>query len=1197
MFGDKSAGASPGGKTRTTTMTQAQEIAAIRSPKGTNNIRGRIERYGFNCTHGAYVKYLGRLGKITNTSWLDKTGKIKLRWQDGYESSWISAEVDNGKSKFEDASPEEEKECKQAHINYDMKQSDVVLTLKICAFERVDAVYYNGAKLHGIDNTLRRTFQTVSFPHVEGAVLCISVKPKKSTGIARSFGNSRMAALLCSCEARDRHTGEVKEHFPWNFTLTPWNAAFYVRAVGCRETDDSVDPEGWYQNRLPTFDAPEKSNKTENSYFLSETEKKERAKEEAQKLLDPKKWDVPVALDKSLILEKETFQLHVGNLEPFTEEDHVPDYEQQLKTFFRNYGGVASAKVTIRDRTESDGTRKLSYAVVTFENRSALDKALKNAKEAAAAQGLPDMIVKRQVGTRHAAKEQLSEKEATEYMRKKREKEEREREKIREKCRVHERVIEIPGAVAVWLNKAKQGEDNYNCNYFRFDIETIHMQARLSALTEDGRTGADDIPSNGLFFKPGWTTPVHAAICYGDKASVIKDSMDKAHMVEKPDENGLNALHRAAQANAKSDVIEMLLEDGHIAINRKDYDKWFPLHHAANVGAPLGTILMLLKHSVAFAPLMNSDGFKTKLLEINNIGSLVDMAAGKRKSFHLTAADFDEMSDAQKYRLASKAEDAIKDIFAQDKDTTKPKSGWMRRKVGITNNSKAWVVHWVTLDEAGVFSVWRDEDRSTKPDHRFPVSECEVLELAPGRKGYEFAFEITHVIKRHGKEHSMNLVLEPLKDPHASADDRAATRMQKEKGKWIDAIKEAQRVSAATSDAIEVEQATVEIGFSPTLKNASWALVSLVHKEKETEEGEMKDMHDEHFKSAQEERETPSGDKVTITEFDHTKKTKRELEEIFFRRADTKVLTTDMFEKDQKANVPWTNLQFPWLQGLNLLVSEWKQHGCELNKDTSMLQHVGGSGTKKKLWTSPFQEGDDALNWLRGPPNEDGNAGDTMLHKAVWSLAHPSVILLLLDSWPAAVKVEGDLGTPLQLAAEIRLDFEATIRMVIVSAGLGELTSKEITPLTQCGVLKRFAEALHDTDTDGSGCSGARILKAALERTPNVIAACLNVAKALRKARKADPGRRVLFAQALEKMIDVATEFAFKVNLALEQVPERDKKQAAEALLQPDPEETIANAVMLHDKESLSTPWIIGYVSLRVPTSASCLALFCFAVR
>ena len=107
----------------------------------------------------------------------------------------------------------------------------------------------------------------------------------------------------------------------------------------------------------------------------------------------------------------------------------------------------------------------------------------------------------------------------------------------------------------------------------------------------------------------------------------------------------------------------------------------------------------------------------------------------------------------------------------------------------------------------------------------------------------------------------------------------------------------------------------------------------------------------------------------------------------------------------------------------------------------------------------------------------------------------------------------------------------------------------------------------------------------------------LLVAKALRKARKADPGRRVLFAQALEKVIDVATEFAFKVDLALEQVPERDKKQAAEALLQPDPEETIANAVMLHDKESLSTPWIIGYVSLRVPTSASCLALFCFAVR
>jgi hypothetical protein len=220
-----------------------------------------------------------------------------------------------------------------------------------------------------------------------------------------------------------------------------------------------------------------------------------------------------------------------------------------------------------------------------------------------------------------------------------------------------------------------------------------------------------------------------------------------------------------------------------------------------------------------------------------------------------------------------------------------------------------------------------------------------------------------------------------------------------------------------------------------------------------------------------------------------------------------------------------------------------------------------------------------------------------MLHKAVWSLAHPSVILLLLDSWPAAVKVEGDLGTPLQLAAEIRLDFEATIRMVIVSAGLGELTSKEITPLTQCGVLKRFAEALHDTDTDGSGCSGARILKAALERTPNVIAACLNVAKALRKARKADPGRRVLFAQALEKMIDVATEFAFKVNLALEQVPERDKKQAAEALLQPDPEETIANAVILHDKESLSTPWIIGYVSLRVPTPASRLPTFCFPSR
>ncbi len=72
--------------------------------------------------------------------------------------------------------------------------------------------------------------------------------------------------------------------------------------------------------------------------------------------------------------------VHVGGLDQFKFDHRVREYEEQLVEEFSQFGEVLQAQVRIRRRTESDGSVKVSWALVTFLNASMAQSAVDGVK-------------------------------------------------------------------------------------------------------------------------------------------------------------------------------------------------------------------------------------------------------------------------------------------------------------------------------------------------------------------------------------------------------------------------------------------------------------------------------------------------------------------------------------------------------------------------------------------------------------------------------------------------------------------------------------------------------------------------------------------------------------------------------------------------------------------------------------------------
>ena len=72
--------------------------------------------------------------------------------------------------------------------------------------------------------------------------------------------------------------------------------------------------------------------------------------------------------------------VHIGGLEKFTLEHRVREYEEELLEEFSRFGEVLQVQVRIRRRTESDGSLKVSWALVTFLNASMAQSAVDGVK-------------------------------------------------------------------------------------------------------------------------------------------------------------------------------------------------------------------------------------------------------------------------------------------------------------------------------------------------------------------------------------------------------------------------------------------------------------------------------------------------------------------------------------------------------------------------------------------------------------------------------------------------------------------------------------------------------------------------------------------------------------------------------------------------------------------------------------------------
>eukprot|EP01046_Picozoa_sp_COSAG06_P012652 COSAG06_NODE_749_length_12615_cov_35.521333_11_plen_994_part_00 len=203
---------------------------------------------------------------------------------------------------------------------------------------------------------------------------------------------------------------------------------------------------------------------------------------------------------------------------------------------------------------------------------------------------------------------------------------------------------------------------------------------------------------------------------------------------------------------------------------------------------------------------------------------------------------------------------------------------------------------------------------------------------------------------------------------------------------------------------------------------------------------------------------------------------------------------------------------------------------------------------------------------------ERDEAGDTLLYIAVKANSDLSVILAILERWPEAVREKGTLGTPLHLAASKCMPFETQAQLLDTSASFGQLSVDDLVAVGNSGCLRGLAEGLETSE-------GLDHFVARVVATPNVIMCCLSLAHAMKHRVAMEPSRRVLLNRTAERLMDVATECGLNLDAKLSRIEDRTvAKGAAQALLQPEPLETLKIAVRLHDIETVSVPWILDFV-------------------
>ena len=90
------------------------------------------------------------------------------------------------------------------------------------------------------------------------------------------------------------------------------------------------------------------------------------------------------------------------------------------------------------------------------------------------------------------------------------------------------------------------------------------------------------------------------------------------------------------------------------------------------------------------------------------------------------------------------------------------------------------------------------------------------------------------------------------------------------------------------------------------------------------------------------------------------------------------------------------------------------------------------------------------------------------------------------------------------------------------------------------GFLTRFAESL---ETD----AGLQALSISLASIPNVIAASLGVAVAMRAQIQQQPNRRMLFSRATAHMQDISTEFSLFLDIKISRLDRDQQKKYVRA--------------------------------------------------
>ena len=232
-------------------------------------------------------------------------------------------------------------------------------------------------------------------------------------------------------------------------------------------------------------------------------------------------------------------------------------------------------------------------------------------------------------------------------------------------------------------------------------------------------------------------------------------------------------------------------------------------------------------------------------------------------------------------------------------------------------------------------------------------------------------------------------------------------------------------------------------------------------------------------------------------------------------------------------------------------------------------------------------------NETQAPVTPDGSSAHTsavvdcppvMLYSAIKDSAHPSVVSFLLHQNPQLVLVDDSGHGPMYLAINCGTAFESVAELLVVTASFRELTTKEVLLLGQHRHLRNLTERF---DT----ASGLLLLESWLRAAPNVIMSCLAIAQALRLYITFEPSQKVVLARAVERVMDLATEFALQVDSKVSQLDDaHDVRQVTVSLLQPNPEHVLMAAVRLHDIDTISVPWVLDCVHMLSGSSLLSLA-------